>query len=636
MDELFKRLVAEHMTTRKISVTPSSYDKEKRSVTVVASTETPVQVFDWERWEIVSEVLLTKGFQLRSGEQAPLLDSHSRWSVEDVLGSARNWTRGDGVLQADIHFASTEDSVAAETKMREGHLTDVSVGYQPVESVFVPKGQRQNIEGKDYEGPVRVTTKWTVHELSLVPIGADQFAKARSAAKSEDERIAAIVNQRIEEEIVKRNITSPEGSVQIMEPVALTEEQRAKLEVERKTGIEGIAAEFKTRIKGGEKVMDELATSAVRLGIDLDTFRGTVFSRINDGQPLQQPAAKIGMNEEETKRFSIARIIQHAMEPSKFDIGFEKECAQELGKRGITSQQGGIVIPWDVQVAPRAELAPYMQQRADQTTSATYGGNLIGTDYQAASFIELLRAKELGPQLGVMYMTGLNQNVAVPRQSAGGTWYWVSEQGNYTQSDNTFGQLTLAPKMGGAWVKFSRKLATQATPAIEGLVTNDLTLVAALGCDKALFHGTGSTQPTGIVSTSGVGSVSGAALGWEGAVEFETDISGANGEIGSINTVMHPTVRGALKTREISSGYPKFVVENNEMNGYPVKVSTQITNGYIIAGVFSQAIIADFGVMEILVDPYGNVTGDVKVTVFRQIDVGIRQPAAFSVCSDFS
>jgi len=36
------------------------------------------------------------------------------------------------------------------------------------------------IDGKEYEGPLKVSTRWALKELSLAPIGADPLAKARA------------------------------------------------------------------------------------------------------------------------------------------------------------------------------------------------------------------------------------------------------------------------------------------------------------------------------------------------------------------------------------------------------------------------------------------------------------------------
>ena len=59
-------------------------------------------------------------------------------------------------------------------------MTDFSIGYRYDSVVWVAEGQTAVIEGRTFTGPVQVVTKWTPRELSAVPVGADQNAKARS------------------------------------------------------------------------------------------------------------------------------------------------------------------------------------------------------------------------------------------------------------------------------------------------------------------------------------------------------------------------------------------------------------------------------------------------------------------------
>lgn len=163
---------------------PSTFDEKTRSVRFVATVEQPVMVFDWERWDFVNEILVSDGMILPTGDHVRLLDTHSRNSVADVLGSASDFQPCDvdGMPGKDcrVEFSSVQEGQDAATKVREGHITDVSVGYQVRESYWVPEGEKQIINGKSYEGPVKVSTRWELRELSLVPIGADNLAKVRS------------------------------------------------------------------------------------------------------------------------------------------------------------------------------------------------------------------------------------------------------------------------------------------------------------------------------------------------------------------------------------------------------------------------------------------------------------------------
>ena len=159
---------------------PSSLDLEGRSVEVVAATESPVTVFDYERFEPVDEVLLMAGLQLPESRQLPLLDAHSRHSTSNVIGSVRALKVAGGQLIGRAHFSSSPEVEPVWTRVREGHLTDFSIGYRVLESVWIPANQNQKIGNRTFSGPVRVSTAWEAKELSAVPIGADKDAKARS------------------------------------------------------------------------------------------------------------------------------------------------------------------------------------------------------------------------------------------------------------------------------------------------------------------------------------------------------------------------------------------------------------------------------------------------------------------------
>ncbi|QTA83136.1 Uncharacterized protein dnl_55300 [Desulfonema limicola] len=175
--------MTDKMFTRGIAIPahrPKSFDDSRNSVRVVAVTENPVRVWDWERKSSIDEILLIDGAHLPPSGQIPLLDSHNRSSVTNVLGSARNFAPNGNILECDVFFSGTETGKNAALNVKEGHLTDFSVGYFPAESEYIPAGEVKNINGRQFKGPVKVTTRWNLRELSLTPIGADENATARS------------------------------------------------------------------------------------------------------------------------------------------------------------------------------------------------------------------------------------------------------------------------------------------------------------------------------------------------------------------------------------------------------------------------------------------------------------------------
>lgn len=169
----------EDMSFRALSVRANSFDEENRSVVATISTETPVEMPDWSRMEMVPEVLLSSGVQYPKSRQVPFLDSHQRRSVKDQLGSAREITVEDGQISSRLFFRKSSEANDALAGVRDGHVTDVSVGYDVLKRQYISAGDKKTIGGRSFEGPVNVVTKWRLMEVSLTPIGADAQAKLR-------------------------------------------------------------------------------------------------------------------------------------------------------------------------------------------------------------------------------------------------------------------------------------------------------------------------------------------------------------------------------------------------------------------------------------------------------------------------
>ena len=150
----------------------------------VLTTEQPATVFDWSRFDFVDEILIMDGVLLPAIKQVPFLDSHSRRSIDDILGSVTGFTTGEveghKALEGVVDFANDERSQRARQKARDGHLTDGSVGYEVLKSIYVPEGDAIKFKGREYKGPVKLSHTWALKEFSGTPIGADALAKVQS------------------------------------------------------------------------------------------------------------------------------------------------------------------------------------------------------------------------------------------------------------------------------------------------------------------------------------------------------------------------------------------------------------------------------------------------------------------------
>ena len=300
------------LTTREAAIAPSApqtLDEGSRSVQIIAATEEPARVWDWDRYEIVDEVLLMDGVQ--TPDQVPLLDAHSRYNTASVLGSVRGFSPEGSQLIADAYFSSTaEDSL---TLVREGHLTDVSVGYQVLEAVWIAEDERSTVNGREFEGPLRVATSWVLREVSLVPIGADEYAKIRAAARQTKTEVIAM-DERLRQLLIARGLISPDDSearaweaYRALEPQALnqiTQDLARQAQPEPPapapvspaadpapapaTGADPDAAARAAAAAERQRI-SEIQAMGQRFSIDAETVQGLV----NDGVSLETARARI-------------------------------------------------------------------------------------------------------------------------------------------------------------------------------------------------------------------------------------------------------------------------------------------------------------------------------------------------------
>ena len=169
------------MVMRFVAVRDSNATDKPRSFQCVIASENPVERYDESRDIVIREVLLMDGIELRAGRsQMPIVDSHDRTTVANVLGSVREMRVEGDELVGNAYFASDPTSQDAYTKAKDGHLTDFSVTAIPHEVVFVERGQSfTTSRGNVIEGPANIVTRWTPTDASICATGADERSVIR-------------------------------------------------------------------------------------------------------------------------------------------------------------------------------------------------------------------------------------------------------------------------------------------------------------------------------------------------------------------------------------------------------------------------------------------------------------------------
>lgn len=202
---------------------PETFNEEDRTVEVEYVTEARVLRYDWHLGSYYWEVLSTAVGDVRLGllnDSAPLLDSHNRYSVNNVLGVVVDADE----TTATIRFAKDKDSQAIFEKVRDRIITKVSVGYR----VF-----KLEKTGEEYEEkPIYRAIDWEPFEISLVAVPADKQAKIRSNTDEQQKNQCIVITPD----------TAIRGEI-------LPQEKEVKMTEEERRAAEKAAAE-KARAKG--------------------------------------------------------------------------------------------------------------------------------------------------------------------------------------------------------------------------------------------------------------------------------------------------------------------------------------------------------------------------------------------------
>jgi hypothetical protein len=274
---------------------PATLDEETRSFEIIAATEEPAQVYDWERG-VINEVLLMDGAELPANNQMVMLDSHDRYSTGSVVGSMRDIRKEKDKMTGRVYFSSVAEAEGPYTKAREGHLTDFSIGYRVLEAIWIPEGKASVISGRKFTGPLQVSTRWVPREVSIVAIGADQNAKARSdinkqqVATKEEYKMDPIIRSMLEAKGLSKEATDEEAVAFLagldvkreepkkIEKPAPTEDEIAKIRKEASEEVRKRYDDIEALCARSE--MPEMARTLIKEDKTLDEARQAVLDEM--------------------------------------------------------------------------------------------------------------------------------------------------------------------------------------------------------------------------------------------------------------------------------------------------------------------------------------------------------------------
>lgn len=193
-----------------MSIEASSQESRKRRFSIVAYDGGPLRQKNYDYPLVVDIAGFDLGDQIR-----PILIDHQR-DTEHVLGQTDRITASVGELTAEGEVIGQSPSALNVISLNDsGFRFEASIGATPlVKPTFIPRGQSVSVNGRTFQGPIYLSTRTKLTEISFVPIGAAQRSAAHIAASA-----AGVLEMGFEEWATSKGF----------DPATLTDQQRQLL-----------------------------------------------------------------------------------------------------------------------------------------------------------------------------------------------------------------------------------------------------------------------------------------------------------------------------------------------------------------------------------------------------------------------
>ena len=614
------------MISRAAYVEPEEKEEsDERLVRVAFASEEPV-----ERsfgFEILSHDAEAIDREFIESGRAPVLTDHDA-SIDSQIGVVESVSidATERKSRAVLRFSKESDRAdQIYRQILEGTIQNISVGYYPLSMTKT----EEEIDGRS----VHIVDRWSPREISVVAIPADWKGSGVGRSQNNKEVIMETTVQEVQE--------APQVDEQAI---------RARMAKDNKE-IQDLA------IKAGRR---DLGDDAVGRGVSLEAFRGELCDAISSNA-LPSPH-NLELSKPEKKEFeqtySLCRAVASQYDAS-IEAPYEKMLSDEIARKRGRSR--GLSIPDEFWRMFNARKRALRDERELETRVLTSGGATSGTQFvpvplYGSEWISALRAKMIMPSLGVKFWE-YRDKFSIPRVDTGSTVAYVSEGSAGSAQTPTTGKISFTPYPITAYVDISREMMMMGDPQTDQWVAEDLSDAVAALLQSTIINGDGSSKPTGILQTSGIGDfpmgTNGLAPTWASVVGVAKEIEIDNAAIndGTIHYLTNFKVKAKMSTvlKDTGSTGPRYIYDTpfGDLFGQPISFTTSVPSNLtkgsssgvcsaMIYGDFSQGIVNLFGGTDILVDPYSQSSAALtRVVIYQDNDFQVRHAQSFSAIQDY-
>lgn len=296
--------------------------------------------------------------------------------------------------------------------------------------------------------------------------------------------------------------------------------------------------------------------------------------------------------------------LSKLVEPSKMQFGAKQIKERGDGKRSFAEVLKGIKTNNQYLIKKYDMAMVDEDQKVLVEGNNALGGFLVPPEYSTKLIDNIMLYSVIRPLCTVMPMQGVQLNM--PVVTNGGTAYWIDENGQKTETNLTFSQLTLTAYKLCMLTKVSDELLADSNPAVDTILLNMFAKTIANEEDRAFIAGTGGAGDPiiGILNVAGVNIVpAGAGLDFDDIFRA-TGLAEQNGAT-DISIVHAPRDKRTLRILKgadgqylwasATSGAPATIDGYNTYKdgNIPTNLGVGLNESVLIAGDFSNCYIGD-------------------------------------------
>lgn len=315
------------------------------------------------------------------------------------------------------------------------------------------------------------------------------------------------------------------------------------------------------------------------------------------------------------KNFSLIKAINDVVNNRNINedaLSVIEMGAQEMRKSGL-SYSGQIQLP----VEERADT-----DGAIVATVAEQGKEIVETE--KLNILGPLRGKSILSEVGATFLTGLVGNISIPTYS-GSTCGWKGEMSTADNGKGEFDTVELSPKRLTAYIDISKQFLVQDSVGAEEMLRADIVNALVAKLEQTIFgeEAGSATKPAGIFYNAEEANPSYAEV-----CDAEAALTDY---LGDKKFAMSPSAKSVFKQTTISGEKSdlRLLMNGNEVDGYPAATSSNVTEGGWAFGDFRELVVAQWGSIDIVVDPYTLATKNaIRLVINAFFDAKVRREGA--------